>query len=150
MGISNKRQGSISNTRGTFEPKTPTSSNLEPQNLAENVTWVQGGRTWQPFVGGKNSHENFRQARIYNFRDKCVIAHLSLPWSIGWVALSFLVRCSLSSCHGNTWPNLTSTCPRPPKPIHFLKAYDNSYSKMNKVNALRKSPQSMVSHSSQI
>ena len=32
----------------------------------------QGGRTWQPFVGGKNGHENFRQARIYNFRDKCV------------------------------------------------------------------------------
>ena len=32
----------------------------------------QGGRTWQPFVGGKNGHENFRQARIYNFRDKFV------------------------------------------------------------------------------
>ena len=31
----------------------------------------QGGRTWQPFVGGRNGHENFRQARIYNFRDKC-------------------------------------------------------------------------------
>ena len=24
---------------------------------------TQGGRTWQPFVGGKNGHENFRQAR---------------------------------------------------------------------------------------
>ena len=34
---------------------------------------VQGGRTWQPFVGDKNGHENFRQARIYNFRDKCVV-----------------------------------------------------------------------------
>ena len=33
----------------------------------------QGGRTWQPFVGGKNGHENFRLAHIYNFRDKCVI-----------------------------------------------------------------------------
>ena len=33
---------------------------------------IQGGRTWQPFVGGKNGHENFRQARIYNFCDKCV------------------------------------------------------------------------------
>ena len=33
----------------------------------------QGGRTWQPLVGGKNGHENFRQARFYNFRDKCVI-----------------------------------------------------------------------------
>ena len=29
----------------------------------------QGGRTWQPFVGGKNGHENFRQVRIY----KCVV-----------------------------------------------------------------------------
>ena len=26
---------------------------------------VQGGRAWQPFVGGKNGHEYFRQARIY-------------------------------------------------------------------------------------
>ena len=34
---------------------------------------VQGGRTWQPFVGGKNGHENFRQTRIYNFCDKCVV-----------------------------------------------------------------------------
>ena len=33
----------------------------------------QGGRTWWPFVGGKNGHENFRQMRIYNFCDKCVI-----------------------------------------------------------------------------
>ena len=33
----------------------------------------QGGRTWQPFVFCKNGHENFRQARIYNFRDKSVV-----------------------------------------------------------------------------
>ena len=33
----------------------------------------QGGRTWQAFGGGKNGHETFRQARIYNFRDKCVV-----------------------------------------------------------------------------
>ena len=33
----------------------------------------QGGRTWQPFVRGKNGHENFRQTRIYNFCDKCVV-----------------------------------------------------------------------------
>ena len=38
-----------------------------------NIGRVQGGRTWQPFVGGKNGHENFRQARIYNFRDKRVV-----------------------------------------------------------------------------
>ena len=33
----------------------------------------QGGRTRQPFVGGKDGHENFRQSRIYKFRDKCVV-----------------------------------------------------------------------------
>ena len=33
----------------------------------------QGGRTWQPIVGGKNRHENFRQACIYNFRVKCAV-----------------------------------------------------------------------------
>ena len=33
----------------------------------------QGVRTWQPFVGGKNGHESFHQARIYNFCDKCVV-----------------------------------------------------------------------------
>ena len=32
----------------------------------------QGGRTWQPFVGGKNGQANFRQAN-YNFRDKCIV-----------------------------------------------------------------------------
>ena len=42
-----------------------------------NISWQcsfawQGGRTWQPFVGSKNGNENFRQARIYNFRVKCV------------------------------------------------------------------------------
>ena len=35
---------------------------------AFKTTSEQGGRTWQTFVGGKNGHENFRQARIYNFR----------------------------------------------------------------------------------
>ena len=33
----------------------------------------QGGRTWQPFVGGKSGHENSCQTRTYNFRDKCVV-----------------------------------------------------------------------------
>ena len=33
----------------------------------------QGGRSWQPFVEGKNGHENYRQARIYYFRDKCEV-----------------------------------------------------------------------------
>ena len=39
----------------------------------------QGGRTWQPFVGGKNGHENFRQARIYK----------------GWLAIAMLKPLSL-------------------------------------------------------
>ena len=61
-------------------------------------------------------------------------AHLSLPWSIGWVALSFLFVCSFvrPSRYGNIRPNLHFYFPHTPKPIHFLKAYDNSYSKMNK------------------
>ena len=32
------------------------------------VALHQGGRTWQAFGGGKNGHETFRQARIYNFQ----------------------------------------------------------------------------------
>ena len=41
----------------------------------------QGGRTWQPFVGGKKGHENFCQARFYNFRDKCVVFARILKFS---------------------------------------------------------------------
>ena len=42
---------------------------------------IQGGRTWQLFVGGKNGPENFRLARIYNFRDKCVVLARNLKFS---------------------------------------------------------------------
>ena len=42
---------------------------------------IQGGITWQPFARGKNGHENFRQARIYNFRDKCVVFARNLKFS---------------------------------------------------------------------
>ena len=45
-------------------PSLTTSNKCSTQN--------QGGRAWQPFVRGKNGHENFHQARIYNFRVKCV------------------------------------------------------------------------------
>ena len=41
----------------------------------------QGGRTRQAFGGGKNGHETFRQARIYNFRDKCVVFARNLKFS---------------------------------------------------------------------
>ena len=40
--------------------------------IYNNLVLSQGGRTWQPFVGSKNVNENFRQARFYNFRVKCV------------------------------------------------------------------------------
>ena len=43
--------------------------------------FMQGGRTWQAFGGGKNGHETFRQARIYNFRDKCVVFARNLKFS---------------------------------------------------------------------
>ena len=49
-------------SRSPSSPASPTSFSL-----------IQGGRTWQAFGGGKNGHETFRQARIYNFRDKCVV-----------------------------------------------------------------------------
>ena len=41
----------------------------------------QGGRTWQAFGGGKHGHESFRQARNYNFRDKCVVFARNLKFS---------------------------------------------------------------------
>ena len=44
-------------------------------------TTQQGGRTWQAFGGGKNGHETFRQERIYNFRDKCVVFARNLKFS---------------------------------------------------------------------
>ena len=48
---------------------------------AASSTSAQGGRTWQPIVGGKNGHENFCQARIYNFRDKCVVFARNLKFA---------------------------------------------------------------------
>ena len=49
----------------------------------------------------------------------CNIAHLSRPWSNGWVALSFLIV--RSSRHGDISSSSTSTCPRPPNPYIFWK-----------------------------
>ena len=46
-----------------------------------NICIRQGGRTWQAFGGGKNGHETFRQARIYNFRDTCVVFARNLKFS---------------------------------------------------------------------
>ena len=34
---------------------------------------MQGGRTWQPFVEGKNGYKNFRQASFYYFCNRCVV-----------------------------------------------------------------------------
>ena len=47
----------------------------------KEVTPKQGGRTWQAFGGGENGHETFHQARIYNFRDKCVVFARNLKFS---------------------------------------------------------------------
>ena len=52
-------------------PKPFNAKSLE--GLLIHYIIYQGGRTWQPFVGSKNGNENFRQARIYNFRVKCVV-----------------------------------------------------------------------------
>ena len=49
--------------------------------ISASITYRQGGRTWQAFGGGKNGHETFRQARIYNFRDKCVVFARNLKFS---------------------------------------------------------------------
>ena len=38
-----------------------------------SVRIAQGSRSWEPFGEGKNGHRNFRQVRIYYFRDKCVV-----------------------------------------------------------------------------
>ena len=48
------------------------SDSIQYLNFAKKW-FIQGGRTWQAFGGGKNGHETFRQAHIYNFRDKCVV-----------------------------------------------------------------------------
>ena len=46
----------------------------------------QGGRTWQPFVGGKNGHENIRQARIYNYSTNTIsCTHLDIVHSSQYV-----------------------------------------------------------------
>ena len=52
-----------------------------PQVINVSYDEGQGGRTWQAFGGGKNGHETFRQARIYNFRDKCVVFARNLKFS---------------------------------------------------------------------
>ena len=73
--------------RMLLEPWCPGSLTISQHPLwPEKCFWSSGSSTpksypsrvaelatWQPFVGGKNGHENFRQARIYNFRDKCVV-----------------------------------------------------------------------------
>ena len=54
---------------------------LPVKKLITDLEVGQGGRTWHPFVGGKNGHESFRQARIYNFRDKCVVFARNLKFA---------------------------------------------------------------------
>ena len=40
---------------------------LGDDGINQCLSYCQGGRSWQPFGEGKNSHTNFRQARIYYF-----------------------------------------------------------------------------------
>ena len=81
----------------SYNPSTnpPTNTNPIHQLYQHNTlpsrsfctfmqTSNQGGRAWQPFVRGKNGHENFRQARIYNFRDKCVVFARNRKKSTQW------------------------------------------------------------------
>ena len=56
-----------------------TRSNVK--GFGQRLGLSQGGKTWQAFGGGKNAHETFCQARIYNFRDKCVIFARNLKFS---------------------------------------------------------------------
>ena len=49
--------------------------------ITNHVVSEQGGSTWQAFGRGKNGHETFRQARIYNFHDKCVVFARNLKFS---------------------------------------------------------------------
>ena len=44
----------------------------------ENLGLYQGGKSWQPFSEGKIGHKNFRQVRIYYFRNKCIVANLAI------------------------------------------------------------------------
>ena len=55
----------------------------------------------------------------------------SQPSMVHWLSSS-IFPCSVDRCpsrYGIIFSSSTSSCP---KPMHFLKAYDNSYSKMNK------------------
>ena len=61
--------------------ETNAMAQLEVLVDLKELTSRQGDRTWQAFGGGKNGHETFRQARIYNFRDKCVVFTRNLKFS---------------------------------------------------------------------
>ena len=56
------------------DERLPSSATLDDGEVIMDDDGVdQGSRTWQPFVRSKNGNENFRQARFYNFRVKCVV-----------------------------------------------------------------------------
>ena len=70
---------SLGRIQSCHEQGAPTDL-LDPKNVTL-PTGRQGGRTWQAFGRGKNGHGTFRQARIYNFRDKCVVFARNLKFS---------------------------------------------------------------------
>ena len=71
----------FSNPSKNFKAKEVRSDSLSAYNtldgelmeLIESSYEEQGGRSWQPFVEGKNGPENLRQMRIYYFFNKCIV-----------------------------------------------------------------------------
>ena len=65
--------------------------------------------------------------------------HLSRPWSIGWVALSFLVRSFASpSRYGNIRPNLHFLSDPGPIIVYACQALTDSLTESRKLNELTK------------
>ena len=74
-----------------------------------SVRGMGGGHQWKHFQWTWNIRRWLNENLLVLIIVSPFIAHLSLPWSIGWVALSFLVRrlfVRSSSCYGDIWLNL--------------------------------------------
>ena len=72
-------------------------------SFSENLVW--GEEEW--WRKRKKIYKKILRKTIkWTSMSNCPIAHLSRPWSIGWVALSFLVRCRSSSRYGDIRPIL--------------------------------------------
>ena len=63
-----KRQNCLAQQYSLGEERGLIEQLLNKEELTDQV-----GRNWQHFGEGKKDHKNFRQARVYYFRDKCVV-----------------------------------------------------------------------------